>query len=43
LEPVLRATAETLFRDPRPPGLELELEDSISYPRWLASTSLHTH
>ncbi len=43
LEPVLRATAETLFRDPRPPGLELELEDSISYPRWLASTSLPAH
>jgi hypothetical protein len=39
LEPVLRATVAVLFRDPRPPGLSFELQDSTSYPRWLASRS----
>ena len=37
LEPVLRATVAVLFRGPRPAGLSFDLEDSMSYPRWLAS------
>ncbi|MGZ8581378.1 MAG: hypothetical protein ACXWW9_08865 [Actinomycetota bacterium] len=39
LEQTLRATAEAVFRGPRPSGLRFELEDSMSYPRWLASRS----
>jgi len=37
LEPVLRATAEVLSRGEQPSGVGLRLEDSMSYPRWLAS------
>ncbi|HET9310815.1 MAG TPA: hypothetical protein VFP41_06285 [Actinomycetota bacterium] len=37
LEPVLRATAELLSRGERPSDIDLRLEDSMSYPRWLAS------
>jgi hypothetical protein len=35
LERSLRATAESLFRDPLPDGLRLDLGDSMSYARWL--------
>lgn len=37
LERSLRATAESLFRDPLPEGLRLDLGDSMSYARWLGT------
>jgi len=37
LEHVLRATAGWLFRDPLPDGLTLDLDDSMSYARWLGT------
>jgi hypothetical protein len=37
LERSLRATAESLFRDPLPDGPRLDLRDSTSYARWLAT------
>jgi hypothetical protein len=37
LERSLRATAESLFRDPLPDGLRLDLRDSMSYARWLGT------
>ena len=36
LEPVLRATAELLWGGEQPVGIDLRIEDSMSYPRWLA-------
>jgi hypothetical protein len=37
LERELAATAETLFHDPLPDGLRLDVEDSMSYAGWLSA------
>lgn len=36
LEPVLRATAEWLFRGPPPEGVALDPQDSMPYARWFS-------
>ena len=35
LRPVLEATAEAVFTRPLPPGVDLRLQDSLSYAEWL--------
>ena len=35
LRPVLGATAEFVFTRPLPPGVDLRLQDSLSYAEWL--------
>ena len=35
LRPVLGATAEFVFARPLPPGVDLRLQDSLSYAEWL--------
>lgn len=39
LEAVLHATVESLFRGRPPDGIRLELDTSMSYPRWLGTRS----
>ena len=37
LETALHATVASLFRGPLPDGIQLDLEASMSYPRWLGT------
>ena len=38
LEATLHTTAGWLMQDPPPDGIQLHLEDSMSYPRWLGAS-----
>lgn len=39
LEGAMHATVEALFRGPLPDGIQLDLGNSMSYPRWLGTRS----